>query len=215
MVSKLVLTTVRCIVQAQYVKINSQVVLTEYFGYMDKELSLAQNVDTLFFARNAVLKNEYDRLFESVFTNPEAIKSIVRLLYTRNAGFTRGEITERLGISDGGTLTKHLRALLASDFIVRYIPFGLSKREEHYKLIDPFCLFYLHFVQSQVRTNEKYWQQMLLHSQSLPGGATPLNMSALIMWNKSSMRWAYPVSLRPIPHSRKKTMTGRVYRSIC
>ena len=119
------------------------------------------------------------------------------------------------GISDGGTLTKHLRALLASDFIVRYIPFGLSKREEHYKLIDPFCLFYLHFVQSQVRTNEKYWQQMLLHSQSLPGGATPLNMSALIMWNKSSMRWAYPVSLRPIPHSRKKTMTGRVYRSIC
>ena len=130
-----------------------------YLGYMDKELSLAQNVDTLFFARNAVLKNEYDRLFESVFTNPEAIKSIVRLLYTRNAGFTRGEITERLGISDGGTMTKHLRALLASDFIVRYIPFGLSKREEHYKLIDPFCLFYLHFVQSQVKTNEKYWQQ--------------------------------------------------------
>ena len=28
------------------------------------------------------------------------------------------------GISDGGTLTKHLRALLASDFIVRYIPSG-------------------------------------------------------------------------------------------
>lgn len=130
-----------------------------YLGYMNKELSLAQNVDTLFFARNAVLKNEYDRLFESVFTNPEAIKSIVQLLYTRNAGFTRGEITKRLGISDGGTLTKNLRALLASDFIVRYVPFGLSKREEHYKLIDPFCLFYLHFVQSQVKTNEKFWQQ--------------------------------------------------------
>ena len=130
-----------------------------YLGYMNKELSLAQNVDTLFFARNAVLKNEYDRLFKSVFTNPEAIKSIVQLLYTRNAGFTRREITKRLGISDGGTLTKNLRALLTSDFIVRYVPFGLSKREEHYKLIDPFCLFYLHFVQSQVKTNEKFWQQ--------------------------------------------------------
>ena len=90
--------------------------------------------------------------------NPEAIKSIVQLLYTRNAGFIRGEITKRLGISDGGTLTKNLRALLASDFIVRYVPFGLSKREEHYKLIDPFSLFYLHFVQSQVKTNEKFWQ---------------------------------------------------------
>ena len=49
--------------------------------------------------------------------------------------------------------------MLASDFIVRYVPFGLSRREEHYKLIDPFCLFYLHFVQSQVKTNERFWQQ--------------------------------------------------------
>ena len=48
-----------------------------YLGYMDKELSLAQNIDNLFFSRNAVLKNEYDQLFESVFTNPEAILSIV------------------------------------------------------------------------------------------------------------------------------------------
>ena len=60
-----------------------------YLGYMDREMSLAQNVDRLFFSRNGVLRDEYERLFESVFTNPEAIKSIVRLLYTKNAGFTR------------------------------------------------------------------------------------------------------------------------------
>ena len=130
-----------------------------YLGYLDKELSLAQNVDKLFFARNAVLKNEYDRLFESVFTNPEAIKSIVQLLYTRNSGFTRKEITESLRITDGGTLSKNLNALLASDFIVKYVPFGFSKREEHYKLTDPFCLFYLHFVKHQEKKNERYWQQ--------------------------------------------------------
>ena len=130
-----------------------------YLGYMDRELSLAQNVDILFFARNAVLKNEYDRLFESVFTNPEAIKSIVELLYTRNSGFTRKEITENLRITDGGTLSKNLNALLASDFIVKYVPFGMSKRDEHYKLTDPFCMFYLHFVKHQEKTNEKYWQQ--------------------------------------------------------
>ena len=130
-----------------------------YLGYMDRELSLAQNVDRLLFARNGVLRNEYDRLFESVFTNPEAIKDIVRLLYTRNAGFTRKEITQKLGITDGGTLSKNLSALISSDFVVKYAPFGLSKREEHYKLVDPFCLFYLHFIQGKSRISEKYWQQ--------------------------------------------------------
>ncbi|MCR5219787.1 MAG: ATP-binding protein [bacterium] len=77
-----------------------------YMGYMNKELSLAQNVDNLFFAGNAVLKNEYERLFDSVFTNPEAIKAIVRLLFTRNAGYTRKEIADKLGVTDGGNLSK-------------------------------------------------------------------------------------------------------------
>ena len=130
-----------------------------YLGYIDKELSLAQNVDRLFFSQNGVLKNEYDRLFESVFTNPEKTKTIVRLLYTRNSGFTRKEMAEKLGITDGGTLSNYLNALLSSDFIIKYIPFGFNKREEHYKLVDPFCLFYLHFVQNQAKINEKFWQQ--------------------------------------------------------
>ena len=130
-----------------------------YLGYMDKKQSFAQNLDRLFFSRNAVLKNEYDRLFNSVFSSPDTVKRIVQLLYSRNAGYTRKEITEKLKITDGGTLSQHLNALQAGDFIIKYVPFGFSKREEHYKLIDPFCLFYLHFVQSQTRTNEKFWQQ--------------------------------------------------------
>jgi len=38
-----------------------------YMGYMDGRLSLAQNVDKLFFAKGSKLQNEYDRLFDSVF----------------------------------------------------------------------------------------------------------------------------------------------------
>ena len=137
-----------------------------YLGYIDNGRSLAQNVDRLFFSSDGILKNEFNRLFDSVFTNPEAIKAIVRLLYTRNAGYTRKEITEKLNVTDGGTLSKNLNALLASDLIVKYVPFGFSKREEHYKLVDPFCMFYLHFVQDQTRRNEKFWQQNIT-SQSV------------------------------------------------
>ena len=130
-----------------------------YMEYMDSEKSFAQNVDEAFFAKKPRWQNEFDRLFDAVFINPNAVKSIVRLLYTRNAGYTRREIVEKLGISDGGRLSRNLNALIASDFIIKYVPFGFSKREAHYKLIDPFCLFYLHFLESQIQTNTKFWQQ--------------------------------------------------------
>ena len=130
-----------------------------YLGYVNGEYSLPQNIDNICFAKNAPLRDEYDRLFASAFENPDYIKAIVNLLGTKNAGYTRAEILEKLDISDGETFTKSLKALLASDFIVKYYPFGLSKRSVHYKLVDPFCIFYHHFMKEIKTTNEKFWQQ--------------------------------------------------------
>ena len=130
-----------------------------YLGYFDGEYSLAQNVDRIIFARNAKLKDEYDRLYQSVFINPDTEKAIVTFLATRNAGYTRKEIAEKLGLSDGGRLSQNLNALIASDFVVKYVPYGMGKREEHYKVVDPFCLFYLHFVREINGGSESFWQE--------------------------------------------------------
>lgn len=54
-----------------------------YLGYMKKGLSLAQNIDLLFFDGNAKLSQEYSRLFASVFSNPEEMKRIVNFLGTK------------------------------------------------------------------------------------------------------------------------------------
>lgn len=86
------------------------------------------------------------------------VKAIVSFLYTKNAGYTRREITKGLHISDGSTITTCLNALEAGDFIVKYTPFGMSGKQEHYRLSDPFCIFYLHFVQEQQK-NEHFWKQ--------------------------------------------------------
>ena len=51
-----------------------------YLGYLKKELSLPQNIDNLFFANNAILKLEFDRLFQSCFDKPEYVKKIVLAL---------------------------------------------------------------------------------------------------------------------------------------
>lgn len=128
-----------------------------YLGYMDGKLSLPQNVDALFFTKNGRLADEYDRLFSSLFTSPEMVKAIIELLYKKNSGYTRKEIVEKLKISDNGRLSQNLKALLASDFVVRYIPFGGGKRNERYKLVDPFCLFYLHFASGK-RKESHYWE---------------------------------------------------------
>ena len=137
-----------------------------YLRYFRKGLSLSQNIDNLFFNEDAKLKYEFDRLFSSVFSNPGTVKSIVSFLYTKNAGYTRREITDGLHITDGGTVTSCLNALVASDFVKKYVPFGMNRKQEHYRLIDPFCIFYLRFVQGTQGMNDHYWEQNV-KSQSI------------------------------------------------
>ena len=120
---------------------------------------MAQNVDELFFAKGAKLSQEFDRLFSSIFTNPNMAKTIVKILSNRSKGYTRKEIISESGYSDGGTLSKSLNALLASDFVIKYVPFGYGKREEHYKLVDPFCAFFLKFVEKKDSIMNGFWQQ--------------------------------------------------------
>ncbi len=130
-----------------------------YLNYFKRGNSLAQNVDDLFFVKGAKLSLEYERLFSSIFTNPDATKVIVKALASRSKGYTRKELVSKFGCADGGNLTKTLSALIASDFIIKYIPFGCKKRDEHYKLVDPFCIFYLKFVQNTDSLMDVFWQQ--------------------------------------------------------
>lgn len=133
-----------------------------YLDALDERLSLAQNIDALFFSRNARFRDEFDRLFTSVFRNPDSMKNIVNILYTRRGGYTRKELSTYAGLPTGGALTAALKALEGSDFIEKYVPFGQGKRDSHYKLVDSFCLFYLHFVAGMTKTDEQFWT----HNQS-------------------------------------------------
>lgn len=135
-----------------------------YLNYLESEYSLAQNIDNLFFKKGARLALEFDRLFRSTFTYGEKAKEIVRLLHSNSVGFTRKEIAAKTGIKEGGTLTNYLNGLIASDFVLKYVPFGFDKKEPYFKLIDPFCLFYLNFA-SAGGENENYFSENLSSSK--------------------------------------------------
>lgn len=132
-----------------------------YMHRLNPSLGLSQNIDALFFDNKAKLGDEFDRLFNSIFDNADACMRIVRTLGKRHSGYTREEIAKQIGCSPNGDFTKNLKALIASDFVCKYLPLGYGKREEHYKLVDPFCWFWLHFKENKRISQTDYWQHHL------------------------------------------------------
>lgn len=128
-----------------------------YLSKMSKGLSLAQNIDQLFFRDKAELKIEYNTLFRSLFNNSEIYRQVVELLATKTRGMTRMEIRKSLQLSDGGKLTEVLNNLMTCDFIREYTAFGRKKRGSLFQLTDLYTLFYLKQVKDIKNVTGDYW----------------------------------------------------------
>lgn len=97
-------------------------------------------------------------MFQSCFESPEFAKKIVIFLNEKRSEFTRSEIVDSLKVGDGGNLTKVLNSLISSNFVEKYIPFGKNSKISYYKLVDPFCIFYLKFIYNK-KFKENFWQE--------------------------------------------------------
>lgn len=128
-----------------------------YLNYLKPEYSLAENIDNLFFAKNSRLQKEFDRLYDSLYSNSEKYVEIVRLLATKRGGFTRKEIAEKTSIAYNGRLSKMLQSLEKSDFVVSYTYFGGSLRNVYYKLVDRLSLFHLAFLDGKKPIRQGFW----------------------------------------------------------
>lgn len=129
-----------------------------YWSYLEKGKSLAENIDELFFTSAGKLSNEFDKLFSSLFGDKDKYRTVVEALSKSRYGLTREQISDKSGIASGGDLSNLLKALEKSDLVLSYFNFGETKRNKYYKLSDPFCLFYLHFVLKHPSQNKRYWQ---------------------------------------------------------
>jgi len=131
-----------------------------YLSMLQNRLTLAQNIDELFFSATGELRKEYDFLFRSLFNDSNKYKNVIELLSEKNKGMTRKEIVEALKISDGGSLTQILDNLCHCDFIRPYYAFGKKERDVIYQLVDLYTLFYLKFVKGYHGYEEHYWSLM-------------------------------------------------------
>ena len=57
-----------------------------------------------------------------------------------------------------------LKGLEASDFVTSYYPFG-ERKTERYRLSDPFCLFWLQFVDGTGSRDVQFWQKNAISPQ--------------------------------------------------
>ena len=128
-----------------------------YLSLMEPQYSLYQNVDKLYFAQDAELRNEFENLYRSLYRNADHYIRIIETLAMKGIGLTRTEIVSGAEITDGGTLTKVLRDLSISGFIREYKAYGQKKRDSLYQLIDPFSLFDIRFREMRAEHSNDYW----------------------------------------------------------
>lgn len=119
-----------------------------YLNYLKPSLSLAQNIDMLFFHENSPLRYEYEQLFSALFRKSRLYKEIVEELSEKKSGMTRKEIAEHRNITTGTELTKGLNDLEQCGFIRRYRN-TTKKNDFIFQLIDPFILFHLTFIEGR------------------------------------------------------------------
>lgn len=119
-----------------------------YLNLLNPRFSLPQNVQEMCFQDTAPLRDEYHRLFHSLFRNPEKHLAIIKAAASRRSGITRKELTEFPSIGNGESLTKALSELEQCGFLRKFRASGAEKNGMLYQIIDPFVLFSLRFLQS-------------------------------------------------------------------
>jgi len=129
-----------------------------YLSLLDKEESLVQNVDRLFFSQDIQMRREFRRLFNTLYKNPEKYIDIIKALNKSRKGLTREEIASELKCSNNGHLGKQLEYLVCCDLIRKNIvrEKEIKRKDAIYQLCDFFCLFYLTFIE-RAEVEQQYW----------------------------------------------------------
>ena len=131
-----------------------------YLSLFETNKSVAQNIQQLCFTRGGELTEEFERMFNSLFKKADNHLAIVTALKNKGKGMTRLDLLDATGLANNGRFSQILKELEQCDFIRSYTPFGKSKKDMMYQLIDPFCLFYFKFMHNKGAFLDNHWVKM-------------------------------------------------------
>ena len=132
-----------------------------YWSLLDREKSLALNIDRLFFSKEGELRGEYAELYASLFQHPEKYLSVIETLGKKKMGLSRAEIVQESRLPENGKLTEVLEDLESCGFIRRYNHIGMKTKGALFQLTDCYTLFYFHFIADNPVNDEHFWSKNL------------------------------------------------------
>lgn len=129
-----------------------------YWSFLNKGVSLAKNIDNMFFTEDAKLDGEFSELYAALFKNPDPYVAVVEQLAGKAYGMSRDDLLEKLSLSDGGKLSTILEDLVNCGFIRKYNKIGSKTKNAIYQLIDCYTIFYYKFLNGKAGNDPAFWE---------------------------------------------------------
>jgi hypothetical protein len=139
--------------------------IPHYLNKIEKGESVVQTIQRLCFDANGDLVNEFEEIFESLFTHSSSHISMVRALAQTNKGLTREELIIQSKLHSGGAFTQALEELIASGFVSKYAALNKKSKSTLYRLSDEYSRFYLKYIEPNKNQGAHFWKT-LFQSQS-------------------------------------------------
>jgi uncharacterized protein len=118
-----------------------------YLGHAEPGQSAAQILSRTCFAKDGPLREEFNRVFASLFERSERHVEVCRALARKKSGLTRQQLIRLTRLTTGGTLTNTLEELESSGFVMVSPRFGHEKRDALIRLADEYALFFLAWIE--------------------------------------------------------------------
>jgi hypothetical protein len=128
-----------------------------YLDFIDPGKSATQNINDLCFKPKGRLRNEFQKLFASLFKKSEKHIAVIEALAKKTIGLSREDLLKTAQMPNGGNTSIVLRELEESHFIRKYNAFGKQKNNGIYQLTDFYSLFYLKFIKNNHPYDEDFW----------------------------------------------------------
>jgi len=93
-----------------------------YLDHLERGRSVAQHIDALCLHKDGALRQEFSRLFASLFSDDKKYRHVVRALASKRGGLPRGELLAAAGLRTGGGATTILTNLEEGGFITSMLP---------------------------------------------------------------------------------------------
>ena len=137
--------------------------IPHYLNLFPKGKTAQQIIDELCFRKNGELVDEFDKLFSSLFADGTIYTALVRAIAKKLEGIGQSKLADEISIPNGGSTTKKLKELEEAGFIQEFIPHSREEKGVYYKVIDEYSLFYLRWIEPNLKTIKKqqtdtgYW----------------------------------------------------------